>query len=108
MGPVMNVLLAVLLLAGLYYHKHEVPAWITEPVIANGACYAKYHYRASGTVVPAQPLFTAGFPPSTSSLVSGMGTSLRKLARAMRSTSNLQYEVLPASAARGLRKWKYC
>jgi regulator of sigma E protease len=34
MGPVMNVLLAVLLLAGLYYHKHEVPAWINEPVIA--------------------------------------------------------------------------
>jgi regulator of sigma E protease len=34
MGPVMNVLLAVLLLAGLYYHKHEVPAWISEPVIA--------------------------------------------------------------------------
>jgi regulator of sigma E protease len=34
MGPVMNVLLAVLLLASLYYHKHEVPAWINEPVIA--------------------------------------------------------------------------
>lgn len=34
MGPVMNVMLAVLLLAGLYYHKHEVPAWIAEPVIA--------------------------------------------------------------------------
>jgi regulator of sigma E protease len=26
MGPIMNILLAVLLLAGLYYHKHEVPA----------------------------------------------------------------------------------
>jgi regulator of sigma E protease len=34
MGPVMNVVLAVLLLAGLYYHKHEVPAWLSEPVIA--------------------------------------------------------------------------
>ena len=34
MGPIMNILLAVLLLAGLYYHKHEVPAWISEPVVA--------------------------------------------------------------------------
>ena len=34
MGPVMNILLAVFLLAGLYYHKHEVPAWINEPVVA--------------------------------------------------------------------------
>ncbi len=34
MGPVMNILSAVFLLAGLYYHKYEVPAWLAEPVVA--------------------------------------------------------------------------
>ena len=34
MGPVMNILLAVFLLTGIYYHKYEEPAWLTEPVVA--------------------------------------------------------------------------
>ena len=34
MGPVMNILLAVFLLTGVYYYKFEEPAWLTEPVIS--------------------------------------------------------------------------
>ncbi|MCI0421131.1 MAG: RIP metalloprotease RseP [Acidobacteria bacterium] len=34
MGPVMNILLAVLLLAGVYYFKYEEPAILTQPVVA--------------------------------------------------------------------------
>jgi regulator of sigma E protease len=34
MGPVMNILLAVFLLTGVYYHKFEEPAWLTEPVVS--------------------------------------------------------------------------
>jgi len=34
MGPVMNVLLAVVLLTGIYYFKYEEPAILTEPVVA--------------------------------------------------------------------------
>jgi regulator of sigma E protease len=34
MGPVMNILLAILLLTALYHHKFEEPAWISEPVVA--------------------------------------------------------------------------
>ncbi len=33
MGPVMNIFLAVFVLAGLFYHKFEVPAWLEEPVV---------------------------------------------------------------------------
>ncbi len=33
MGPVMNFLLAVALLTGLYYHHYEVPLWPREPVV---------------------------------------------------------------------------
>ncbi|MFN8005886.1 MAG: RIP metalloprotease RseP [Terriglobia bacterium] len=33
MGPVMNVLLAVFLLTGIYYYKFEEPAWLTQPVV---------------------------------------------------------------------------
>lgn len=33
MGPVMNILLAILLLTGLYYHKFEEPAWVSQPVV---------------------------------------------------------------------------
>ena len=33
MGPVMNFLLAVVLLTGLYYHHYEVPLWPREPVV---------------------------------------------------------------------------
>jgi regulator of sigma E protease len=33
MGPVMNVLLAILLLTSLYYYKFEEPAWISQPVV---------------------------------------------------------------------------
>jgi len=34
MGPVMNILLAVFLLTGVYYHKYEEPAWLSEPIVA--------------------------------------------------------------------------
>jgi regulator of sigma E protease len=34
MGPVMNVLLAVFLLTGVFFHKYEEPAWLSEPVVA--------------------------------------------------------------------------
>src|SRR5262245_20791244 len=34
MGPVMNVLLAIFLLTGIYYVKYEEPAILTEPVVA--------------------------------------------------------------------------
>ena len=34
MGPVMNILLAVLLLTGIYYFKYEEPAVLLEPVVA--------------------------------------------------------------------------
>jgi regulator of sigma E protease len=33
MGPVMNILLAVLLMTALYYYKFEEPAWISESVV---------------------------------------------------------------------------
>ena len=33
MGPVMNIVLAVSLLTGLYYYKFEEPAWISQPVV---------------------------------------------------------------------------
>jgi regulator of sigma E protease len=33
MGPLMNVLLAVFLLTGVFYHKFEEPAWLNEPVV---------------------------------------------------------------------------
>jgi len=33
MGPIMNICLAVFLLAGLFYHKFEIPAWLDEPVV---------------------------------------------------------------------------
>jgi regulator of sigma E protease len=33
MGPVMNGLLAVVLLTGLFYHRYEVPIWPREPVV---------------------------------------------------------------------------
>jgi regulator of sigma E protease len=33
MGPIMNICLAVILLAGLFYHKFEIPAWLDEPVV---------------------------------------------------------------------------
>ena len=33
MGPVMNFLLAVALLTGLYYYHYEVPLWPREPVV---------------------------------------------------------------------------
>src|SRR5262245_56735243 len=34
MGPVMNILLAIVLLTGIYYFKYEEPAVLTEPVVA--------------------------------------------------------------------------
>lgn len=34
MGPVMNILLAVFLLTGVYYYKFEEPAWLSEPVVS--------------------------------------------------------------------------
>ena len=33
MGPVMNGLLAVVLMTGLFYHRYEVPVWPREPVV---------------------------------------------------------------------------
>src|SRR5437016_6379691 len=33
MGPVMNILLAVVLLTAIFYHKFETPAWLSEPVV---------------------------------------------------------------------------
>src|SRR5437773_2632545 len=33
MGPVMNVLLAIILLTAIFYHKFETPAWLSEPVV---------------------------------------------------------------------------
>ena len=33
MGPVMNVLLAIILLTAVFYHKFETPAWLSEPVV---------------------------------------------------------------------------
>ena len=39
MGPVMNILLAVFLLTGIYYYKYEEPAWLTEPVVAGVVNY---------------------------------------------------------------------
>ncbi|HVN81673.1 MAG TPA: RIP metalloprotease RseP [Terriglobia bacterium] len=33
MGPIMNICLAVFLLAGLFHHKFEIPAWLEEPVV---------------------------------------------------------------------------
>ncbi len=33
MGPVMNILLAIFLLAGVYYYKFEEPTWLSEPVV---------------------------------------------------------------------------
>jgi regulator of sigma E protease len=33
MGPVMNILLAIFLLTALFYHKFEIPAWLSEPVV---------------------------------------------------------------------------
>lgn len=46
MGPVMNILLAILLLAGVYYHKFEEPAWISEPVVAGIVQYDSPAERA--------------------------------------------------------------
>ncbi len=39
MGPVMNILLAVFLLTGIYYYKYEEPAWLTEPVVVGVVNY---------------------------------------------------------------------
>ena len=33
MGPVMNILLAIVLLTAVFYHKFETPAWLSEPVV---------------------------------------------------------------------------
>ncbi len=46
MGPAMNILLAVLLMAGIYYHKFEEPAWISEPVVAGIVQYDSPAERA--------------------------------------------------------------
>jgi regulator of sigma E protease len=46
MGPVMNILLAVFLLAGIYYYKFEQPAWVNEPVVAGIVQYDSPAERA--------------------------------------------------------------
>ena len=46
MGPVMNILLAVVLLTGLYYFKYEEPAVLAEPVVAGIVQYDSPAERA--------------------------------------------------------------
>ncbi len=50
MGPTMNVLLALFLMTGLFYHKFEIPAWLEEPVVV-------------GVIETDSPADKAGFQP---------------------------------------------
>ena len=55
MGPVMNILLAIVLLAALFYHKFEIPAWLNEPVVVgiieNDSPAEKVGIRAGDRIV---------------------------------------------------------
>lgn len=58
MGPVMNVLLALFLLAGLYYYEYEAPAFLSDPVVVGSVAYQSPAEKAG--ILPGDRIVQAG------------------------------------------------